>query len=138
MVRLLFIAGAVFAALLSATAAPAAERGLALDGAAWVSGGIGQEEVQALERERERFSLAVRTAARGSGEYLADVDLLILDGGGRALFHQHLAGPWFLVDLRPGNYTLYASWHGDLQTRAISVPAQGRRDVVFYFRAEDF
>jgi len=114
--------------------AAAADRGRTAAGEPYVMGGIGLDEVQELQQEKDRYNLWVRTAARGSGEYLADVQLLIADDQGRAVFNQPLSGPWLLVHLMPGTYTLYASWQGQkAQPRKVTIPPQGRRDTVFYF-----
>jgi len=118
--------------------AAAMERGQTAAGEPYVSGGVGLDEIEALQREKPRYNLWVRTAARGSGEYLADVQLLIADGQGRAVFNQPLDGPWLLIGLTPGTYTLYASRHGaKAQPQKVTIAPQGRRDVVFYFAPPD-
>ena len=126
------------AALLAGSgAALALESGQAADGAAYVIGGIGLDEVEALGQQRERFSLSVRTALRGSGDYLADVQLLVTDAQGRAVFHRPLDGPWLLIDLKPGRYDVQATWHGARQSRSVTIPPQGHREAIFYFDAAD-
>ena len=76
------------------------------EGVAYVEGGIGLDESQAMETESRGFSLRLRTAARGSGAYLADVDLTIRDAQGHEVFHRQLGAPWLLIDLPPGRYEI--------------------------------
>jgi hypothetical protein len=79
--------GALACSLLAlACAAHAAVDGRTPDGIAFVEGGIGQDEVQSLQAESRRYTLRVRTAARGSGAYLTDVDLSIRDAARHVVF----------------------------------------------------
>lgn len=114
-------------------AAFALDSGRAVGGEPYLSGGIGQEEVAALQIARRQFSLGVRTALRGSGAYVADVQLRIVDAQGRQLFQQEAGGPWLLIDLAPGRYVVHASHRGQWQSRSVTIPARGSQEVVLHF-----
>lgn len=118
---------------MAAVAQPAIDRGQTSRGEPWLMGGVGQDEVAALRLARSGYSLSVQTAARRTGAFLADVHLRIEDAQGGALFDQDLSGPWLLVKLRPGPYTLQASRRGQVQAVRVDVPAQGLREQMFYF-----
>jgi hypothetical protein len=118
---------------MAALAQSAIDRGQTSRGEPWLMGGVGQDAVAALRLARGGYSLSVQTAARRTGAFLADVHLRIEDAQGQSVFDQDLSGPWLLVKLQPGPYTLQASRHGQLQAVHVDVPAQGLREQMFYF-----
>lgn len=121
--------------VLAAGAQSAIDRGETSRGEPWLMGGVGQDEVAALQLARSGYSLSVQTAARRTGAFLADVHLRIADAQGAPVFDHDLSGPWLLVKLQPGPYTLQASWRGQVQAARVDVPAQGVREQMFYFDA---
>jgi hypothetical protein len=123
----------IAAAVQAAGAQVPLEHGQAAGGEPYLAGGVGQEEIAAMRLARSGFSLSVRTAARGTGAFLADVRLRISDVQGHVLFDRDLAGPWLLIGLRPGRYTLEASRGSDAQRKTVEVPAAGVRELMFYF-----
>ena len=125
---------AVGLTLLCGTAPVAAlERGLTADGWPYVAGGFGLEEREELAQLRRDFRLRVMTAARGSGAYVSGVRLRIADASGRGVFDRAVDGPWLLIDLPPGRYSLRASLQAETVEQQVTLDAAGRRDVHFYF-----
>lgn len=118
-----------------AHAQSAIDRGQTSRGEPWLMGGVGEDEVAALRLARSGYSLSVQMAARRTGAFLADVHLRIADAQGQQVFDQDLSGPWLLVKLSPGPYTLQASRRGQVQEVRVNVPAQGLREQMFYFDA---
>ena len=114
-------------------AARAAQWDRTPEGIAFLEGGIGAEEVTALEAERARWPLEVRTAARRSGAWLADVHLCIRDAAGRLVFDRQLQAPWLLIDLPPGRYDIVGVHDGEVARQVVTVPARGHRESVLYF-----
>lgn len=100
----------------------------------WVSGGITGEERAELILLLPDYNLRLVTAVAGSGAYLSDVSLLVRDADGAPVIETRLEGPWFLGRLPPGRYELTLAFGGDLQRRALDVPAAGRREAYFYWR----
>lgn len=117
----------------AAPAGQAMEGGTTADGRAYLTGGIGLDEREALAAARKDHSLQVITAARGSGAFLSNVALRITDGKGQIVLERPLAGPQLLVDLAPGRYTIEADLHGQVRRTQTQIAAQGRREVYFYF-----
>ncbi len=99
----------------------------------YVSGGIGLDEREAFAQMRGGYSLRVATAARGSGAYLASVELTITDQGGTRVFQRELDGPLLLIDLPPGRYTVEATLHGEVRRAQTRIAANERREIYFYF-----
>jgi hypothetical protein len=58
----------------------------------------------------------------GSGsDYLADVHVHIIDAHGSTVLTADSRGPYMLVKLHPGRYTVEASYEGHTQTRALTL-----------------
>jgi hypothetical protein len=96
----------------------------------YVSGGVGDEEQQALETMVARFNLKL-IFARSSGEYLADIQVRILDHQGNTVLQANSGGPWFYTSLPPGIYTVQASSAGKTLEQKIAVSSDKLREVGF-------
>ena len=133
----LLLAGAmaVIGLQLLAGSAPACalERGVTVDGWPYLAGGFGVEERDEMEQARDEFRLRVTTAARGSGAYVSGVRLRIADATGRGVFDREVNGPWLLIDLPPGRYSMRASLQGETVEQQITLGAGKGREVYLYF-----
>ena len=89
-----------------------------IDGVSVVSGGVGSGEARAMARLAEQYPLSVRISGRGGEFHVAD--RLTVTQGQTVVTELHDAGPWVLMDLRPGRYTFHGEFDG--------VPVQ--RDVI--------
>jgi hypothetical protein len=119
----LFVAGGAQAALPDA----------AMGRMPFVEGGIGLDDVQLMDAQRSAYALALRTAALGSGAYLADVHVRISDAAGVVVFERQLQGPWLLIDLPAGRYEIVGIHEGVVERQGILIPARGHREAVLYF-----
>jgi hypothetical protein len=121
------------AALASFPLAHAAVYDRTAGGAAFIEGGVGEEEESVLMAEESAYALTVRTVARRSGAYLADVHLRILDAAGRVVFERQLQAPWLLIDLPPGRYEIEGVHDAEVRRQAVSLVPRAHRHVVLYF-----
>jgi hypothetical protein len=115
--------------------ASAMTRATTAGGQPYVSGGVGQGELRTLEAERDRYSLWAITAARHSGAYLADVRVRIVDVENGTVFDGRLDGPWLLIDLPRGRYSVEATYKDQTHRKTTSISAGDHRQMVFYFDA---
>lgn len=132
------LAAAALAGVLMLAAGPAAALRESATASGWrfVHGGVGVDEIKALAGVRAGYSFWVVTAVKGSGAYLADVTVRIRDVGQRLVFEAQLDGPWLLVDLPVGRYTVEASYAGETHVRTTTIHAGDRHQAVFYFNVE--
>ncbi len=77
-------------------------------GIRFLSGGIGLEERAAIDAKAKDFNLKL-VFAMTSREYLSDIQVHIQEPSGKVLLSAQSKGPWFLVKLPEGQYTVQAS-----------------------------
>lgn len=98
----------------------------------YLSGGIGADEQQMLRERREEFNLRLCFAAKGSGEYLANVKVNIAKLAGGQVLQVDAAGPWLYARLPPGKYRVTAESGGQQLTRTVTL-VDARATVVYLY-----
>jgi hypothetical protein len=86
----------------------------------FVTGGVGLDESQALRQAAQHWPLAMRFTG-SSSDYLADVRVTISNAAGKAVLQADSRGPYMLVKLHPGRYTVKAAYEGHDQTRSVTL-----------------
>ena len=99
----------------------------------YATGGVGLGQVAALDAERDKYSLKVVTAARRSGAYLSDVTVRVRNDAGKIVFDRGLDGPYLLIDLPRGRFTVEATFKGEKHEKVTTVHAGDRHEMFFYF-----
>ncbi|WP_322047852.1 carboxypeptidase regulatory-like domain-containing protein [Paraburkholderia sp. J67] len=96
----------------------------------YVSGGVGQDESKALQAAQHSWPLALRFTGPKS-EFLADVRVQITDAHGANVLDATSRGPYMLVRVRPGRYTVHVSHAGVDKTSAVTVGSNGSARASF-------
>jgi len=96
----------------------------------YISGGVGEDARQELLAKEKEYNLKI-IAAEKSGDYLADVKVVIESARKERLLDTTMEGPILLAKLAPGTYTIKATSDGRTLTRTVTIPAQGLRQVDF-------
>ena len=91
----------------------------------YVTGGVGLDESHALRSAAPHWPLELLFAGPGS-DYLSDVHVDVTNGSG-SVFKATADGPFMLVKLPPGNYTVHATYKGDEKTQAIKVGSEHQK-----------
>jgi hypothetical protein len=102
-------------------------------GAAYVTGGIGSDERDALLAAGQSYALKLTFAGGGDGAYVAEVDVKILDGKGQPVLAASDTGPYLFVDLPPGTYRVTATLHGRALEKTVAVTAGRQASAGFYW-----
>ncbi len=102
---------------------------------AWVSGGIGESQAKAFEHAEARYPLTlefiVKPASKNApAEFTAAVPVTVSGAHGKALLSATSQGPFMLLKLPHGHYTVTAEHHGRKIERRVAV-GQGHHRVVF-------
>ncbi|WP_396333396.1 carboxypeptidase regulatory-like domain-containing protein [Burkholderia anthina] len=102
------------------------------NGIAYITGGIGEDEVTAFRDVASRYNLRITFASK-RGHYLSDVDVT-LSSGKSAVLDAHTSGPFLFARVPPGRYTVSAHDRAVQEVRRVVVPARGAVDVRFYWQ----
>lgn len=98
----------------------------------FVSGGVGEEERQEMQKLSPDYSLELLFAAKGQpNEYLADIKVEIKDRNGKVLLATVAQGPFLLAKIPPGKYTVSADNDGIVKRQMIQVAGAKPHRVVF-------
>jgi hypothetical protein len=134
----LFGATVLVAALATATAATLPDTQVNV-----TSGGATVEEFQDMNRNIGAHTLKLVLASKGSGAYIADVDVVVRALPSREVMVEHRAqGPLVLATLPPGRYEVTASYADgprgavETQKRIVQV-GNGRTQIALYFNTGD-
>ena len=99
-------------------------------GVEFVSGGVGLDESKALQAARSQWPLSLRFTG-SNAEFLADVHVQIVDAHGASVLDATSRGPYMLVRVRPGRYTVHVSHDGINKTSAVTVGSNGSARASF-------
>ena len=77
----------------------------------YLSGGIGSDETAAIKAAAPSYALTLQFSA-STGAFLASVVVKITDAGGNVVLDTTSEGPYLLVNLEPGRYTVDAMLDG--------------------------
>lgn len=108
------------------------------------SGGVSVDEFAELNRQASDYSLKLILAAKHSGAYLADVDVVVRSLPSRNVVLEHRSeGPLVLASLPPGRYEVVTSY-GQVrpgapttQSRTVTIGPTGLVQMVMYFDTGD-
>lgn len=101
----------------------------------FLSGGVGLDESKAIKRAAPKWPLSLEFIG-GDRNFVSDVGVKITDDKGGSVLETSSQGPYMLVRLKPGHYTVHASYSGHEQTRAVSVPASGHATARFNWKSQ--
>jgi hypothetical protein len=100
----------------------------------FVTGGTGVDERADLQAKEKDYNLKI-VAAATSGDYVADVWVVIESAAKKNVLETKMDGPILLAKLPPGTYTIKATYGPSTQSRTVNVPAQGLREAGFRWPA---
>ena len=87
-------------------------------GVLYVSGGVGEVELDWIKNSGREFGLRLLLAER-NGAYVAGVHVQISDRQGKTMLDIADAGPYLLAKLPTGTYRIDATYEGRRQSRQI-------------------
>ena len=106
-------------------------------GVGYQVGGVDAEEARQLSQAAREYPVELIFAWKGSGEYLADVQLSVRDESGRTLLSLNDAGPIVLLKLAPGRYRVDALRNTRELHRMVQVGANTHQQAVFYWPKDE-
>lgn len=102
----------------------------------YVTGGIGESEYVALRQAQCSFPLALEFVRRGTDHdsHVADVDVVVTDADDLTVLAVRSDGPYLLVKLPDGDYTVRATYFGHTLERDVRVAAAASARVQFVWK----
>jgi hypothetical protein len=103
----------------------------------YVTGGVGQAEAKRFEQQEGSHRLAIELLERAgnSNEFTADAMVKIADRQGHTMLYAKADGPFMLVDLPPGRYSIQATLNKHTLKKSSVVVAQDKTaHATFEFR----
>ncbi len=106
-------------------------------GVAYLSGGIGQGEAQAIEGSERSWPLTLEFAQRdhGHGDFVANVAVVVRDAHGNTSLHATSDGPFLLARLAPGRYKVDATLDGKTLHEKVAVHSGAPTKAIFVWPA---
>jgi len=104
------------------------------NGVAYITGGVGSDEADAVRSVANQYSLRL-TFVTSRGHFLSDVDVEIVGPSGASVLETRTLGPYLYVSLPPGRYQVAAHTAHARETRVVLVNASQGTNVQFAFPA---
>lgn len=98
-----------------------------------VHGGIGEGDRALIAQQAPDHNLKLTFARKGSGAYLADVQVVVRNKQGAVLVDTLASGPWLVARLPEGEYSVSATERDVTLTQTIVIKSSARREWVFRF-----
>lgn len=107
----------------------------------FLAGGIGSDESEAIKKEGRSWPLMLEFVQNGAGdaagraEYISDVKIVIKDKSGNVVLDANAQGPFMLVKLAPGSYSLDATHELTTLHRDLKVEKGQNRKITLLWPA---
>jgi hypothetical protein len=103
----------------------------------FLTGGIGADESEAILREARTWPLVLQLVqnAPTHAAYISDVRVTIKDGSGKIILDTITEGPFLLVKLAPGKYSIDASYESKTLHRDVSIGKGGSNKIMLLWPA---
>lgn len=103
----------------------------------YLTGGIGADESDAILQEARTWPLVLELTQNGPtrAAYISDVRVTIKDGSGTMILDTVTEGPFLLVRLVPGKYSIDASYESKTLHRDVSIGKGGSNKIMLLWPA---
>jgi len=103
----------------------------------FITGGIGKDESDAILRAAKSWPLTLELAqaAAPRAEYISDVQITIKNKSGHTVLDTNAEGPYVLVKLPPGKYSLDATYESKTLHRDVTLERGRHRTLTLMWPA---
>ena len=105
-------------------------------GISYVSGGVGEEESQAILSEAKRWPLLLELSQleNGRGVWIFGAKIKILNSQNQVIFDAQADGPYILINLNAGQYQVEASYQGVVLKRSINIQGSTPQKLAIFWK----
>jgi hypothetical protein len=130
--KFLVLAGLIFTTQFAAAEAPKVRT--SAHGYAFVTAGIGEEEVDTMKRQAKNFTLNLLFSEGTVGRWATNVNVNIYDEASNLMFRIVSAKPVLYVNLPAGTYTILANNNGNKLREKITLEGGTNKKVVLNWK----
>lgn len=106
------------------------------DGIAFMTGGVGHEDVLTMRQHAKNFSLNLLFSEGAAGQALTDVNVNIYDENSTLVFRLKGSKPLLYVNLPTGTYTILANNNGAKLRHKINITEDSHQKVILNWKNE--
>jgi len=105
-------------------------------GVSYITGGVGEGETQAILAEAQQWPLLLEMSQieNGRGLWIFGAMITILNEKNQTIFNAQADGPYMLVNLEAGNYSIQASFKGVQQIRSVAIKADSPQKISLFWK----
>ena len=105
-------------------------------GIAYISGGVGEEEAQAILTEAKNWPLMLELSQlqNGRGVWIFGATINLLNAQQQRVFAAQADGPYMLINVPLGIYLVEASYEGVVQKRTVSIKLDQPQKLSIFWR----
>ena len=106
-------------------------------GISYITGGVGEGETVAILAEAKQWPLLLEMSQieNGRGVWIFGATIKIMSAAKKQIdFEAKADGPYMLVNLAPGDYTIEATYEGVMQKRVLSIKADSLQKIALFWK----
>mgnify|MGYP000057623843 FL=1 len=106
------------------------------EGIAYISGGVGGEESEAILAEAKQWPVLLELSQleNGRGVWIFGAQIKLINKQQKVIFSAQADGPYMLINLTPGDYQILATYQGVEQKRALTVKADSSQKLNIFWK----
>jgi hypothetical protein len=105
-------------------------------GISYISGGVGEEESQAILMESKQWPLLLELSQleNGRGVWIFGAKIKVLNTKNQVIFDAQADGPYMLMNLTAGQYQIEASYQGSVQKKSVLIQGSGLQKLAIFWK----
>ena len=106
-------------------------------GISYISGGVGEEESQAILAEAKQWPVLLELSQleNGRGVWIFGAKIKILNANNQVVFDAKADGPYMLINLPTGDYQLEGTYEEKVQKRSLAVKSTLPQKINLFWRS---
>ena len=105
-------------------------------GISYISGGVGEEESEAILAESKQWPLLLELSQLegGRGVWIFGTKIKVLNTQNQVIFDAQADGPYIMINLTAGRYLIEASYQGGIQKKPVLIKGSGPQKLAIFWK----